>query len=60
MVAKINTDVNRILTLPDMRERAVSMGFRWFGGPPEKLAGMLKSEIAKWADVAKRADMTAK
>src|SRR5262245_26759998 len=58
--AKINRDVNRILALPDMHERAVTLGFRWFGGPPEKLAEMLKSEIAKWAEVAKRADMTAK
>ena len=58
VVARINRDVNRILALPDMQERATSMGFRWFGGPPDKLADMLKSEIAKWADVAKRAEMT--
>src|SRR5262245_22762325 len=58
VVAKINNEVNRILTLPDMRERATSMGFRWFGGPPDKLGEMLKSEIVKWANVAKRAEMT--
>ena len=58
VIAKINADVNRILTLPDMQERAASMGFRWFGGPPDKLGEMLKSEIAKWAEVAKRAEMT--
>jgi tripartite-type tricarboxylate transporter receptor subunit TctC len=60
VVARINGDVNRILALPDMQERATTMGFRWFGGPPDKLAGMLSNEIAKWADVAKRAEMTAK
>ena len=58
VVAKINADVNRILTLPEMHERATGMGFRWFGGPPDKLGDMLRSEIAKWAEVAKRAEMT--
>ena len=58
VTARINRDVNAILTLPDMQERATAMGFRWFGGPPEKLATMLNSEIAKWAEVAKRAEMT--
>lgn len=35
-------------------------GFRLFGGPPGKLDAMLNSEIAKWADIAERAGMTAK
>jgi tripartite-type tricarboxylate transporter receptor subunit TctC len=60
VVAKVNRDVNRLLDDPDMRQRTATMGFRMFGGPPDKLAGMLKSEITKWADIAKRAGMTGK
>jgi tripartite-type tricarboxylate transporter receptor subunit TctC len=60
VVAKVNRDVNRILDDPEMKQRTATMGFRLFGGPPEKLETMLKSEIAKWAEIAKRAGMTAK
>jgi tripartite-type tricarboxylate transporter receptor subunit TctC len=59
VIAKINADANRVLALPDMKERAATLGFRLFGGPPEKLAAMLASETAKWAELAKRAVLTA-
>jgi tripartite-type tricarboxylate transporter receptor subunit TctC len=58
VVARINGDVNRILEQPELKARTATMGFRLFGGEPEKLAAMLKSEIAKWAGIAKRAEMT--
>jgi tripartite-type tricarboxylate transporter receptor subunit TctC len=57
IVAKINADVNRILALPDMKERETTLGYRFTGGAPDKLAVMLKAEIAKWADVAKSASL---
>jgi len=60
VVAKVNRDVNRILDEPEMRQRTATMGFKLFGGPPDKLEGMLKSEITKWAEIAQRAGMTAK
>ena len=55
VVAKVNSDVGRILALPDVRQRAVTMGYRFIGGPPEKLGAHLRAEIAKWADVAQKA-----
>jgi tripartite-type tricarboxylate transporter receptor subunit TctC len=60
VIAKVNRDVNRILDEPEMRQRTATMGFRLFGGPPDKLGGMLKAEITKWAEIAQRAGMTAK
>jgi tripartite-type tricarboxylate transporter receptor subunit TctC len=60
VIVKVNRDVNRILDQPEMRQRTATMGFRLFGGPPEKLEDMLKSEIAKWTEIAKSAGMTAK
>jgi tripartite-type tricarboxylate transporter receptor subunit TctC len=60
IIAKINADVAHILATPDMKERETSLGFRFIGGPPDKLGAMLKSEIAKWAEVAKSASLTAK
>ncbi|MEA2906322.1 MAG: hypothetical protein QOI12_3709 [Alphaproteobacteria bacterium] len=60
IVAKINKDVEHILARPDIKARGVTLGYRFVGGPPEKLAAFLKSEIAKWAEVAKSADLVAR
>jgi len=59
IIAKINTDTRRILALPEMQERELALGYRFIGGAPERLAAMLKSEIAKWAEVAKSASFMA-
>ncbi len=58
VVARINGDVNRILEQPDLKARTATMGFRLFGGEPEKLRAILQAEIDKWADIAKLAEMT--
>jgi tripartite-type tricarboxylate transporter receptor subunit TctC len=55
IIAKINAELARILVLPDVREKGVTLGYRYIGGPPEKLAAFLNTEIAKWAEVAKSA-----
>jgi tripartite-type tricarboxylate transporter receptor subunit TctC len=57
IIAKINADMARILASPDMKERETSLGYRFIGGPPDKLAAMLKHEIAKWAEVAKTSSL---
>jgi tripartite-type tricarboxylate transporter receptor subunit TctC len=59
IIAKLNSDVTQVLAQPDMQARAAQLGFRLIGGPPEKLAGLLASEIAKWAEVAKSAGLVA-
>jgi tripartite-type tricarboxylate transporter receptor subunit TctC len=53
IVAKVNFDVNRILALPDVKEREQQLGFRMIGGTPQELAAYLKKAIAKWAEVTK-------
>ena len=60
IVAKVNRDVERILALPDIKERGVTLGYRYAGGPPERLAAFLKYETDKWAVVAKKADLVAR
>ena len=57
IVAKVNGDVARILALDDIKARSATLGFRFIGGSPDKLAAFLKSETAKWAVVAKNADL---
>jgi tripartite-type tricarboxylate transporter receptor subunit TctC len=57
IIAKINGDMARILTLPDMKERETTLGYRFIGGSPHQLDTMLRHEIAKWAEVAKSASL---
>jgi tripartite-type tricarboxylate transporter receptor subunit TctC len=59
IIAKLNHDLEQVLAEPAMQERAAQLGFRLIGGPPERLAGLLQSDIAKWAQVAKGAGLVA-
>jgi tripartite-type tricarboxylate transporter receptor subunit TctC len=54
IVDKLNRDLQKVLDMPDMRERETQLGYRFVGGPPEKLAAHLKSEIAKWDGLSKK------
>jgi tripartite-type tricarboxylate transporter receptor subunit TctC len=60
VIAKVNRDVNKVLTSADMKARSATLGYRLLGGPPEALGAFLKSEIAKWAEVARSASLTAR
>jgi tripartite-type tricarboxylate transporter receptor subunit TctC len=53
IIKKINDDVSHILAMPDVKEHGRVLGLRVFGGTPDGLATMLRSEITKWAAVAK-------
>jgi tripartite-type tricarboxylate transporter receptor subunit TctC len=57
IIAKVNADVERIFAMPDVKEKGGTLGYRYIGGSPEKLAAFLKGEIAKWAEVAKGASL---
>jgi tripartite-type tricarboxylate transporter receptor subunit TctC len=60
IIARLNADVEAVLALDDMKARADQLGFRLIGGPPQRLGDLLRGEIAKWAEVAKRADLVAR
>jgi tripartite-type tricarboxylate transporter receptor subunit TctC len=57
IIAKVNADVERILVMPDVKEKGATLGYRYVGGPPDKLDAFLKHEIAKWAEVATSASL---
>jgi len=57
IVAKINGDMARILSLPDMKERETTLGYRFIGGSSDQPAAMLRHEITEWAEVAKSASL---
>ncbi len=55
VIDKLAGETQRILQLPDMRERLLSLGAEPVGDRPEQFAAHIKSEIAKWAKVIKDA-----
>jgi len=57
IVRKINESFDRALNSPDVRDRLAAMGIDALGGTTEKFATFLKSEMRKWAKVAKDANI---
>lgn len=59
IIAKLNSELNQILKLPDIQERSAAGGAVIIGGTPEQFGDYLKSEIAKFARVVKDAKISA-
>ena len=57
VVTKISVESQRILNLPDVRERLLGLGAQPVGGTPEEFARFVQSEIAKWAGVIRAANI---
>ena len=53
VVARLNAEVNRVLAMPDVRQRLASEGGDALGGTPEQFAAFLRAEHAKWGRVVK-------
>jgi tripartite-type tricarboxylate transporter receptor subunit TctC len=49
IVDRLNTELNRMLQQPDVRERFKALGVTPRGGTPEELGNLLKAEIARYA-----------
>ena len=45
---KLNAEIVRIISTPEMKERLASLAFTPVGGTREQFAGFIKSEIARW------------
>jgi tripartite-type tricarboxylate transporter receptor subunit TctC len=55
VVAKLSTEVARILALPDVRQRLLDTGVEPVGSTPEQFNAFIGTEMIKWAKVAKDA-----
>jgi tripartite-type tricarboxylate transporter receptor subunit TctC len=59
IVARINTDVTRVLQSPEVKQRFAAIGVEPSGSTPEYLAKYLHAEVTKWAQVVKTARLRA-
>lgn len=58
LVQRLNADVNAVLAMPDVAQQLDGFGVEDGGGSAEQYAQLTRSEIAKWARVAKDARVT--
>ena len=59
VVSKLNTEIAEILALPDAQKRMVAEGADPKAMTPEQLGQHVRAEMAKWAKVAKAANIRA-
>jgi tripartite-type tricarboxylate transporter receptor subunit TctC len=57
LVQKISADVQRVVAMPDIRNRILADASEPVGNRPEEYAAFIQSEIAKWRVVIKQANM---
>lgn len=59
IVTKVHADVAKLLTLPDVKERVVGLGFDIVSSTPEQFTAQIRTEIEKWGKVIKAAGIKA-
>jgi tripartite-type tricarboxylate transporter receptor subunit TctC len=57
MVQHMNEDVNKVLAMPDVKEKMDQYGAEEGGGSTQKFADFIKAEQKKWAKVAQEANV---
>ena len=60
IITKINTDVVKVLGMPETQKRAAERGVDLMSSTPEQFAAFIKAENAKWAKAAKDAGVQPK
>jgi tripartite-type tricarboxylate transporter receptor subunit TctC len=59
IVKRLNTEMVKILTSPEVKERISKSGVDVVASTPEHFSGFLKSEVARWAKVIQEANIKA-
>lgn len=56
IIGRLNAEINRTLTLPDVRERISALGAEVGGGTPGQLDERINAEVRRWAKVLKNVE----
>lgn len=57
IVLRLNTEVTRLVAQPETQKRFADLGMTFGSGSPDALDAYIKSEIGKWSQVIKEADV---
>lgn len=53
VVQKLNAEVNKVITMPDVEQRFAAQAAESVGGTPEQFAALIQSEISRWTKVVR-------
>ena len=59
LIERLNQDINRVLKMPDVRERMIADGTIPTGGTSAQFADLVRSDIEKWRRIIKQAGVQA-
>ncbi len=57
VIARLHTEIARIMRTAEMKAKFADLGADAIGSTPDELAAFLRSEMAKWAEVVKAANI---
>ncbi|HUP95793.1 MAG TPA: tripartite tricarboxylate transporter substrate binding protein [Burkholderiales bacterium] len=55
VVARLNTEINKALAAPDLKDRLLTAGIQPLGNTPDQFASFIRSETGRYAKVIKEA-----
>jgi tripartite-type tricarboxylate transporter receptor subunit TctC len=58
-IERLNHEITRVLSKPDLKERFMSSGVEISGSSPAQVTATMKAEIARWTKVIKEANIRA-
>jgi tripartite-type tricarboxylate transporter receptor subunit TctC len=56
VIARLNSEVNRILNIPEVKQYVLSQGANAVGSTPDELAERIRKEVALWPTIVKPGD----
>jgi len=54
IVKRLNTEIVKIIRMPDVNEKLTALGAEPVGNTPEEFGALVRAEVGKWADVVKK------
>ncbi|MBL8381770.1 MAG: tripartite tricarboxylate transporter substrate binding protein [Burkholderiales bacterium] len=58
-VTRLNAEINRVIALPDVRERFAQAGIEIVGGAPDTFERHVRDQVATWSKVVREANIRA-
>jgi tripartite-type tricarboxylate transporter receptor subunit TctC len=53
VIATLNAEINRVLALPEVKQRFAQQGVHTIGGTPEQFGAYLREQMKRWGNVVK-------
>ena len=54
IVARLNTEIVKIINMPDVQKKIIDLGAEPVGDTAEQFGAFVKTEVVKWGDVVKK------